>query len=167
MNIAGIAQQRVLRQSEPGAPSGTGGSGLTSREATQQALRQATEEFEAVFLNQMIAAMRSTVGEGSLIQKSAGEKIFEGMLDEEWSQKLAGRHGSRGLAHVLYQQLSRQMGLEDGASPEHEGTAPPAALKEQTMARLQRLLSSEALQSATTSPLLLLPNMGSPLTGQK
>ena len=166
MNLAGIAQQRVIRQTGLEAPSDTGEGGASTREATQRALKKATTDFEAVFLNQMIAAMRSTVGDGSLIQKSNAEKIFEGMLDEEWSRKLAGRHGSRGLAAVLYQQLSRQMGLEDDASPVHEGT-PPAVLDEQAVARLQQALSGEAMQSSTTSPLFLLPNMGSPLTGQK
>jgi len=166
MNFAGIAQQRVIRQNGLDAPSGAGEGGVGSREATQQALRKATTDFEAVFLNQMISAMRSTVGDGSLIQKSNAEKIFEGMLDEEWSRMLAGRHGSRGLAEVLYQQLSRQMGLGDDTSAHQEGT-PPAALDEQAVARLHRALSGEAMQSSTTSPLLLLPNMGSPLTDQK
>ena len=49
---------------------------------TRQALRNASEEFEAVFMNQLVSAMRKTVGDGGLIQKSQGEKMFEGVLVE-------------------------------------------------------------------------------------
>lgn len=76
----------------------------------REALRQATRDFEAIFIQQMIAAMRQTVGEGGLLRKSLGEKIFESMLDEEWAKKLAGRGGPRSLSELLYQQLSRQLG---------------------------------------------------------
>ena len=103
------------RAGDTGALSGP----VDGRAEAREELRTATKEFEAIFLYQMISAMRKTIGDGGLIEKSNGEEIFEGMLDEEWSRKLAGRHGSRGLAEVLYQQLSRQMGLEeDGPAAE-------------------------------------------------
>ncbi|MBT7859918.1 MAG: hypothetical protein HN712_06370 [Gemmatimonadetes bacterium] len=84
-----------------------------SVEEQRTALREASRQFEAVFLNQMLKAMRETVGDGGLIEKGQGEEVFQGMLDEEWSKKLAGRHGSRGLSEILYRQLARQMGLEE------------------------------------------------------
>jgi flagellar protein FlgJ len=91
-------------------------------EAQREALREASRQFEAVFLNQMLKAMRETVGDGGLIKKSQGEEVFQGMLDEEWSKSLAGRHGSRGLNEVLYRQLARQMGIEE------ETVNPPAQI---------------------------------------
>ena len=81
--------------------------------ATRQALREVSKEFEAVFLNQLVSAMRKTVGESGLIEKGEGEKVFEGMLDEEWARNLAGRHGPGGLTDLIYRQLSRRMGLDD------------------------------------------------------
>ena len=96
-----------------------------SADEQRQALREASRQFEAVFLNQMLKAMRETVGDGGLIEKSQGEEVFQGMLDEEWSKSLAGRHGSRGLSEVLYRQLARQMGLEEQSAPNN--TELPAA----------------------------------------
>ena len=77
------------------------------------ALRDASREFEAVFMNQMVSAMRKTVGEGGILNKSNGESIFEGMLDEEWAKKMASKTGPNSLSEILYKQLSHRMGLEE------------------------------------------------------
>ncbi len=87
--------------------------GSQSKAAMREGLRAASKEFEAIFVYQMISAMRQTIGENTMMPKSNGEKIFEGMLDEEWSKKLAGTNGPGGLSELLYRQLSRQMGLEE------------------------------------------------------
>lgn len=90
--------------------------GIASKGATEESLRHVSKEFESIFLYQMITAMRNTVGENSFIPKSNGQEIFEGMLDEEWSKKLAGHNGRAGLSELLYQQLSRQLGMDDSAN---------------------------------------------------
>lgn len=82
-------------------------------EERRDALRQASQQFEAVFVNQMITAMRKTVGDGGLFNKSNGEEIFEGMLDEEWSKKLASKTGPNSLSQILYNQLSVRLGLDE------------------------------------------------------
>jgi flagellar protein FlgJ len=82
-------------------------------EATREALKEVSQEFEAVFLQQMVTAMRKTVGESGLIEKSNAEKMFEGMLDEEWARSLAGRHGPGGLSNMIYRELGRRLGLEE------------------------------------------------------
>ncbi len=89
-------------------------------EEQRAALKKASKAFEAVFVYQMIAAMRKTVGDGGLIEKSNGEEIFEGMLDEEWAKKLTTQTGSKGLAQTIYQQLGRQLGVETGTLPEKD-----------------------------------------------
>ena len=94
---------------------GPGSQGIASQTVTKESLRQVSTEFESIFLYQMVTAMRNTVGESTFIPKSNGQEIFEGMLDEEWSKKLAGHSGTAGLAELLYQQLSRQLGVEDSA----------------------------------------------------
>ena len=99
------------------------GKGHGSVEERRAALRQASRQFEAVFINQMISAMRKTVGEGGLIDKSNGQDIFEGMLDEEWSKKLANKAGPNSLREILYRQLSARLGLEEGAAVGEEAGA--------------------------------------------
>jgi flagellar protein FlgJ len=78
----------------------------------REALRQVAKEFEAVFMYQVVKAMRQTVPKGGLVEKGEGEEMFEGMLDEEWSKKLVSRGGPSSLSEVLYRQLSRAAGLE-------------------------------------------------------
>lgn len=146
MNLSGVAQQQLLLRhgggygdmlaQRGGARAATAGQ-TDSGEVTRESLHSATKEFESIFVYQMVSAMRRTVGDGGLIRKSNAEQIFEGMLDEEWSRKMAGRHGSRGLAALLYRQLSRQMGLdEDGPAEAGESPAPglvlPPAVRQMT-----------------------------------
>ena len=64
-------------------------------EEKRESLRHAAKEFEAIFVNQMISAMRKTVSDGGLMRKNQGEKIFESMLDQEWSKKLTARGGQQ------------------------------------------------------------------------
>ncbi len=112
-----------------------------SKEAMREGLRAASKEFEAIFVYQMISAMRQTIGENTMMPKSNGEQIFEGMLDEEWSKKLAGTNGPGGLSEILYRQLSRQMGLEEEASVPGGGEFADGA-------SLLRSLQSSGLQIA-------------------
>ena len=117
MNFAGMAEKSLVHK--------YGGSyahilkgqhanaGVRSKEETRAGVKAAAEEFESIFVYQMLSAMRKTVGDGSLIPKSNAQKIFEGMLDEEWSRKLAGKTGPGGISEILYRQLSRQLGLEE------------------------------------------------------
>lgn len=120
MNPSGMAEHQLRQSSQQSSVlrnrtmldqlrSGVRG---TDDESTRQALRGAAKEFEAVFMNQLVSAMRKTVGESELIKKSQGEKMFEGMLDEQWARGLAGRHGPSGLSEMIYRQLSRQMGID-------------------------------------------------------
>ena len=86
--------------------------GAETIEQRREALRESAKQFEAVFVHQMISAMRKTVSESSLMPKSNGQKIFEGMLDEEWSKKLVNKSGPGSLSEILYRQLSTNLGLD-------------------------------------------------------
>ena len=118
------------------------GKGHGTVEERRTALRQAARQFEAVFINQMISAMRKTVGEGGLINKSNGQDIFEGMLDEEWSKKLANKAGPNSQREILYRQLSARLGLDDkksGPEQSREGEgASLSALRGAVPMQLQR-----------------------------
>ena len=118
------------------------GKGHGTVEEQRAALRQAARQFEAVFINQMISAMRKTVGEGGLIDKSNGQNIFEGILDEEWSKKLANKAGPNSLSEILYRQLSARLGLDektiDPAHSKPSGEDSVSALRGALPIQLQR-----------------------------
>lgn len=96
----------------------------TSREDVkeeQQALKKATEDFEAIFLTMMFKNMRNTVPDGGLMEKSFGRGIYEEMQDEKMAEEIS-TSGGVGLAKELYQQLSQQRGYEKAATSLKETT---------------------------------------------
>ena len=125
MNLSGTTHQSLMQkygsasatqeayQAPPGKGYELGQTGLQNKEEMRHALKDVSKEFESIFVYQMITAMRKTVAESSLIKKSNGEKIFEGMLDEEWARKLSGQNSMSGLSDVIYRQLSQQLGVEE------------------------------------------------------
>jgi len=79
--------------------------GVSSEDAK---LREAANEFEAIFIQQMMKSMRKTSLESDLLPKSEGEKIFRSMLDEQYA-KLSANSGSLGLGQMIYQQLKSNL----------------------------------------------------------
>ena len=72
-----------------------------------QKLKEACQEFEAIFLHKMLQQMRAGLPNGGLIEESHASKIYKDMLDEQYSKLIAKSHGSIGLAEMLYQHLKR------------------------------------------------------------
>lgn len=76
------------------------------------------QEFESLFLQQMLGAMRKTIPEGGLTETSHGREIFTEMLDAEMA-KSASRQGGVGLADLIYRQLSGEARIpQDIAKPQ-------------------------------------------------
>jgi flagellar protein FlgJ len=69
-------------------------------------LKKVAKQFEAVFINQMIGAMRKTVTPGGLIPESNAERVFKGMLDSENAERMADSE-QLGLSHIVYEHLLR------------------------------------------------------------
>ena len=88
------------------------------------ALREAAEEFEGLFVQQMLAAMRKTVPEDGLFSSSE-ESTFRAMADQQLAQDLA-RSGDFGIAESLVRQLGRE---GDGAGASSDPTALGAQVR--------------------------------------
>ncbi len=71
-------------------------------------LREASNEFEAIFIQQMLKTMRQTSLESDFVKKSEGEKIFRSMLDEQYAI-LSAKSGRLGLGEMIYQQLKSNL----------------------------------------------------------
>jgi Rod binding domain-containing protein len=69
-------------------------------------LREATEEFESLFVSQVVRAMRQTVPESGLMGLNDGQRLFRDLLDGELARHIA--HSSEfGIGEALYQELTR------------------------------------------------------------
>ncbi len=67
-------------------------------------LKKVASDFEEIFLNMMLKAMRQTVGDGGLIEKSNQAQIFESMLDEKFAEQLADA-GGLGIGDLIVEQM--------------------------------------------------------------
>jgi hypothetical protein len=78
-------------------------------------LRKVAKDFESIFMAQVLKGMRETVHKEDAFHGGPGEDLFEGLLDEEISKRIAGQ-GSLGIGELLYRDLSRRfhIGQEDG-----------------------------------------------------
>lgn len=75
-----------------------------SKSAGDKEIREAAQQFEAIFLNEIFKQMRAAVPKGDLLKESMGEQVFRGMLDQEIAQK-AAETGGLGLAEIIFRQL--------------------------------------------------------------
>ena len=75
------------------------------------AVGEASQEFEAIFLSQMLAPMFETVEEDPMFGGGPGESMYRSLLVEEYGQILA-QTGGVGLADQLQQELIRLQEIE-------------------------------------------------------
>ena len=69
------------------------------------ALKKACNEFEAIFIESMIKAMRKTVPGDGLFDGGFGEEVFQESFDQEIAGQIARCRGL-GVADALYNQLN-------------------------------------------------------------
>lgn len=74
-----------------------------ARQGSQDALRGAAQQFEALMLQQMLKSMRASVQESDL-WSSSDSKLFQGMQDEQMALEMAKGKGF-GLADALLRQM--------------------------------------------------------------
>ena len=74
-------------------------------------------EFEAIFLKQMLNAMRKTVPRDGLLDGGMAQDVFEDMLYDEYSKSMA-RSAGFGLADTVYLHLTSEQARAVGADSE-------------------------------------------------
>lgn len=74
----------------------------------RQDLKKVSMQFESLFTNQLLAAMRKTITKQGFIPESHAEKVYQSMLDQEYAQKMAETE-HLGIAKMVYEHLLRTM----------------------------------------------------------
>lgn len=69
-------------------------------------LRQVSEDFEALMIDQMLKEMRKTVDKSGLIDGGMAEQIFEDMLYDEYAKEFS-KTKTFGLADIIYNQMEK------------------------------------------------------------
>jgi flagellar protein FlgJ len=74
-------------------------------------LKSACQDFESVFLSQLMKSMRSTVPKSDLFGDGSEQQMFQEMMDQEICKSAAKTQGI-GLADVLFNQFNQQFGAK-------------------------------------------------------
>lgn len=91
------------------------------------ALEKSAREFEAVFLNTLLKAMRQTVPTNDLFNGDGATKFYRQMHDAEIAKTMANGNGGMGIADMIVRQLSRESDLEGSEPVEVRPTLGPPA----------------------------------------
>ncbi|MBN1103156.1 MAG: peptidoglycan DD-metalloendopeptidase family protein [Deltaproteobacteria bacterium] len=105
-----IGQKELVREARP-------------KSDEDEKLRKACKEFESVFTYELLKSMRRTIEKCDLFHGGQGEELYESLMDQELSKKMAGM-GSNSLAEVLYRRLRKE------AVAGEEGDAETRSLKD-------------------------------------
>lgn len=99
-----------------------------AREDPRAALKNAAQQFEAVFLQMVLKSMRdASPAEGMF--DSAQSRMYQSMLDQQLAQTMSAR-GSTGLSALIEQQLARGMSPQAPGSGAADGLPlPPLQLQ--------------------------------------
>jgi flagellar protein FlgJ len=105
----------------------------SARAGTPEALKSASQQFEAMFVNMMMKSMRDATPQDGIFDNQQ-TKMFTTMLDQQTSQDIAKK--GIGLADVLVRQLSKTLQQQDVSA----GDPMARALLDQ--AKLQRSIEA-------------------------
>lgn len=72
--------------------------------ANEKQLRQTAEDFEAVFLGQMLKPMFETVSTDGMFSGGHAEEVYRGMMVDEVGKSIA-KNGGLGIADSVYREL--------------------------------------------------------------
>lgn len=106
-------------------------------------LKKVAEDFEAIFLFQVLKQMRNTIHKEEMFHGGVGEDTFTEMMDEELAKKIASR-SITGISEMLFRQLSRQHGISSGEM----GDLPLPDMSE-TAEKLQQLIMGGKVQGGS------------------
>ena len=82
----------------------TGGAGKTLSEAETARIRKMSQDFEAVFLGQMLAPMFESLKTDGMFGGGSGERMYRSLLVEEYGKALA-KNGGIGIADAVTRQV--------------------------------------------------------------
>jgi Rod binding domain-containing protein len=111
-----VAPAPTPTQAPAGAPLPLAPSAAASQAAQQARARHTAEEFESVFLNEMLAPMFQGLNTDGLGGGGVGEEMFRPMLIDRYAQAIT-QAGGVGIADQVMRELTR---MQAGSAPTPE-----------------------------------------------
>ncbi len=88
---------------------------------SEKDVEKVSRDFESVFLNKLLSAMRKTVPKSGLLDSFASD-MYQSMMDEEMSKEMAKNKGM-GMGEMIYNDLSNINRVRRGQSIQSTYTA--------------------------------------------
>lgn len=130
LDVNGLAQTKRLAKDDPRA-----------------AMKSAAQQFEAVFLQMVLKAMRDASPKEGIFD-SEQSRLYQSMLDQQLAQTMSAK-GSTGLAALIEKQLARSLPPAPGA-PATDEALPPSFRLQSSLP--QPLPTVQAAPAAAVSP---------------
>ncbi len=118
------AEQERLRQLQQQSPT----------EENRAGLERSAKEFEAVFMNTLMKAMRKTVPDNKLFNGGGSTKFYRQMHDAEMAKALATGNSGMGIADLIIRQFEQNIDTKAAATDANapvQGTETKAAIQPQ------------------------------------
>ncbi len=96
--------------------------GQTNDPSNLEGLEKAAQQFESVFLNSLMKAMRRTVPDNKLFNSSGPTKFYQQMQDAEMAKAMATGNNSLGIADMIIRQF--QSNVEGDQGPQVQANHP-------------------------------------------
>lgn len=74
------------------------------KKVDEQKLKKASEDFEALFINQLMQSMRRTVLKSKFLDDAPGKEVYQSLFDREISKKMAQK-GALGVGKIIYRSV--------------------------------------------------------------
>ena len=81
---------------------------VSAAEREDRQLKQASRDFEGIFLGMMLKSMRSTLSGETLVSGGYAEEIFESMMDQQMVTDISRGESHLGFGEMIYRQLTRK-----------------------------------------------------------
>ena len=103
----------------------SGGSVSSTPPTRDTKLKEAAQQLEGMFVQQLYKAMRDTVPQqDGIVTGGAGEDIFTGLMDQHLAAETP-KHWENGLSKALYRQLHRGLPSDAAAASAPTGVNLP------------------------------------------
>jgi flagellar protein FlgJ len=71
-----------------------------------EALRRTSQQFEAIFIQQLFKGMRATVPDGKLLENDRSIELYQSLMDQQVAEAMACKQGL-GIGEALMRQLKK------------------------------------------------------------
>ena len=133
MEIAGFGQTPMITETAVGQSQATRlralADGVGKNGENAEGLAKAAQEFEAVFLNQLLKSMRATVPENEFFNSNGPTKFYQQMYDAEMAKGLSTGHTGMGIADLIIQQFESTLTAEESVDGTTESIDPGPAVQ--------------------------------------